>query len=265
MKQEMTRYSAGSALLLMAIFVTGCASSLYGWQVRTNSTPVADSFNPTLLEQQSIALYGAVTLPALRGDEVALSHYLAEIIHKVMPKWKVVVPQELTERINKEGLAGDYTRMRTDYEISNILDGGTLRKISTAIGARYVFLPRLAAFSQTMTDRWKFPPFDLRMMQTRSSNIRISLQLWDATTGEVVWASMAETTMENEALSQDPVYLEDIARVTLGSMLADFLNGRTASKYTAVNKFLNDLVQESMPTEKSDQQGVQEPAKKTEK
>jgi SpoVK/Ycf46/Vps4 family AAA+-type ATPase len=102
------------------------------------------------------------------------------------------------------------------------------------------------------------------MSQTRSSIVRLSLQLWDAETGELVWASLAETNMANEAVSQDPVYLEDIARVTLGSMMADFVNQKTASTYTPVNKFLNDLVEEAVPHEKPEQQKITEPDKKAE-
>ena len=60
-----------------------------------------------------------------------------------------------------------------------------------------------------------------RVSQTRSSIMRLSLQLWDAESGELVWASVAETNMANEAVSQDPLYLEDIARATLGIMRSD--------------------------------------------
>ena len=81
--------------------------------------------------------------------------------------------------------------------------------------------------------------------------MRLVLQLWDAKTGELVWASAAETSMQNEAVSQDPVYLEDIVRATLGGMMADVLNRRTASKYTPVNKFLDDLIKEAMPQEQN--------------
>lgn len=257
----MTRYSAGAAVLMMAIFVTGCASSLYGWQVRTSSTTLPPSFQPAFLEQHTVALFGAITSPALRGNEVAISHGLDEILHKVSPSWKVMSPQEFSKRINRQGLAGEYTKMRSDFEVSHILDGGTLRKIASALGIRYVFQPHLAAFSQILTDRWSF--MDVRLTQTRSSIMRMSLQLWDAETGEMVWASFAETTMQNEAFSQDPVYMEDVIRAALGSLMTDFKNRKTSSSYTSVNKFLNDLVEESVPTQKSEQQGVSEPAKKT--
>jgi hypothetical protein len=94
--------------------------------------------------------------------------------------------------------------------------------------------------------------------------MRVSLELWDAETGEMVWASMAETEMQNEAVSQDPVYMEDVARATLGSIVTDFKNRRTASTYTPVNKFLNDLIEESVPIEKHEPQNITEPSKKTE-
>lgn len=263
MRQECSRSTAGVAVLLLSIFFTGCASSLYGWQVRTTSTPMPPSFQPAVFEQHSVALFGAITSPALRGNEGGLSYELERILHKVSPNWNVISPQELAKRINRQGLAGEYVKMRADYELSNIFDGRALRKIAIALGVRYVFQPHLAAFSQTMTDRAKVPGFDFRIAQTRSSNMRVSLQLWDAETGEMVWASMAETTMQNEAVSQDPVYMEDVSRATLGSIVTDFKNRKTASTYTPVNKFLNDLIEESVPSEKPEQQGVSEPAKKT--
>jgi hypothetical protein len=62
MRQECSRSTAVVALLLQSIFLTGCASSLYGWQVRTNSTPMPPSFSPASLEQYPVAMLSAVTL-----------------------------------------------------------------------------------------------------------------------------------------------------------------------------------------------------------
>jgi hypothetical protein len=188
-------------------------------------------------------------MPGLRGNEFALGHYLGYILQKTVPDWNVVTELETSSRINRKGLALDFARMRNEYDQSSIVDAGTLRKISAAIGARYVFQPRLAAFSQTMMDRWMFPALNVRLLQTRSSIMRISLQLWDAETGDLLWASVAETTMSNEAVSQDPVYFHDIAIATLGSMIVDFTDRRTASEYTPLNKFLDTLLRETKPKE----------------
>ena len=46
----------------------------------------------------------------------------------VSPNWNVISPQELAKRINRQGLAGEYAKMRADYELSNIFDGRAARK-----------------------------------------------------------------------------------------------------------------------------------------
>jgi len=251
---SMTWFSWISLASLLMI-CSGCASSIYGWQSRTNSTPLPSSFDHHVFEEQAVALFPAVTVPALRGNEVAISYYLDEILRKLAPKWRTVSPRAIVSRINQHGLVEAYTKLVQDHEQTSIFDRTLLERVGAALGARYVFQPRLAFFLQTMTDRWKIPALDIRVSQTRSSIMRLSLQLWDTKNGDLVWGSVAETNMANEAVSQDPVYLEDIARATLGSMISDLLHGKTASQYTPLNTFLNDLIQEAMPKEKSDDSG----------
>jgi hypothetical protein len=246
-----SRYLACTGGLLLLVSLTGCSSSIYGWQVRTNSTELPPSFNPTNLEQGGVVVFPAITAPGLRGNEIGLNSYLSQILRKIFPNWNVVSERDTMTRINQQGLAESYTKLRSDYDQSNILDRDVLQKLRKTVGVRYVFQPRLEAFTQTMTDRWKFPALDIRLTQTRSSIMRISLQLWDGDSGELLWGSIAETTMESEAISQDPVYLEDIARATLGSIVSDFINRKRASKYTPLNKFLDDLIKDAIPDEKT--------------
>lgn len=262
MTQEPPRSAACAGILLLVFFVTGCISSSYGWRVRTTSTPMPPSFHPANLEQQPVAVFSGLGPPAFRGSEVALAYYLDLILHKVEPTWKVISSQETATRINRQGLAAEYARMRGDYELTNILDRDSLRKIGGAVGARYVILPRLAAFEQLIQDRWTFPGVNVRVTQTRSSTMRLSLSMWDTETGELVWASMAETNMESEAVSQDPVYLEDITLATLGAMVEDFSNRRTASTYTPLNTFLKNLVRGAAQKETPTGRETHEPVKK---
>jgi hypothetical protein len=92
--------------------------------------------------------------------------------------------------------------------------------------------------------------------------MRISLQLWDAESGELVWSSVAETILASEAVSQDPVFLDDAARVTLGGLMADFLDRRTSSKYTPLNEVLNTLMETAIPAEQKDGRSGGEAKKK---
>lgn len=220
--------------------MTACSPSLYGWTVRTSSTLPSGSFHPSVLEREPVAIFEAHAPGGLRGNELGLAHYLAEILGMVSPPMKVLSPQDTASRINTRGLASEYARMRSDFEQTNILEAAALKKLGAAVEARYVFQPRLASFTQTMTERWKV--WDIRIVQTRWSILRLSLQLWDTHTGEPIWSSVAEAVVSGEVVLQDPVYLEDAAKVALGSVVADFLRGRTASTYSPLYKAVDALI-----------------------
>jgi hypothetical protein len=239
-------------LAIVLASMAGCSSSIYGWQVRTSSTAFAPSFDPGSLAKEPVAVLGAMASPGLRGNEVGFDYMLGEVLHRVAPHFHIISQQQTISQINQQGLAAEYNQMRIDAEQSHILNREPLQKIGVAIGARYVFQPRLASFTQTMYDRWTFPGFGVVVSQTRQSNLRMSVQVWDAKTGELLWASMAEGTMQSEAVAKDPVYLEDTVRVTLGSIVADFLNRKTASTYTPLNKIVDELIQIPLPEPKSD-------------
>jgi hypothetical protein len=250
MKQfQPVKASTAASVILLFMCMAGCGQSLYGWQVRTNSTPVAPSFDQTPIDQKRVAILPTLSTGLHQGTAAGMSQYLDQTLKTLTPTWKVVTEQEALTRINMQGLGMDYVRMRSDAEQGYLLIRQPLAKIGAALGVQYIFQPRLAAFTQTMTERWKFPGLDLRLVETRSSLLRISLQLWEAESGELIWSSVAETIMESEALSQDPVFLEDAARLTFGSLVSDFLNRRTASKYTPLNEVLNTLVQAAIPEE----------------
>ncbi|HET9844684.1 MAG TPA: hypothetical protein VFQ02_02985 [Nitrospira sp.] len=247
----MMRLNALFGLAFMLVGMTGCSSSIYGWQVRTSSTEFSPSFDPGSVGQEQVAVLGALTSPGLRGNEVGFDYMLGEVLHRVAARIPLVSPQQTISQINQQGLAAEYNQMRVDAEQSHILARDSLKKVGTAIGARYVFQPRLASFTQIMYDRWTFPGLGVLISQTRQSNLRMSVQLWDTKTGELLWASMAEGTMQSEALAKDPVYLEDVVRVTLGSIIGDFLNRKTASTYTPLNKIVDGLIQIPLPDTKS--------------
>lgn len=247
------RLSSGLALGLglLTLLTTGCAGSIYGWTVRTTSTPLSSSVEGARLAQGTFAVLTPLSVASLRGNEAGMGQYLGDVIKKVAPNLKVVDERQTISLINMHGLTGDYAQMRSNLEVTHILDRDILRKIGDATGAHYVFQPRLAYFTQAMTDRWTVPAINVLASQTRSGTMRLSLQIWDTTTGELLWSSTAEANLQSEAVTQDPVFIEDIARVTFGSMLADLLNRRTASNYTPLNQVLDRLIKEAVSTTKN--------------
>jgi hypothetical protein len=58
-------------LFLTLSILTGCASSIYGWQVRTASTPLPSSFEPTFFQQEPVALFPAVAVPGRGRSRLA--------------------------------------------------------------------------------------------------------------------------------------------------------------------------------------------------
>ncbi|MDH4361576.1 MAG: hypothetical protein OEW33_12690 [Nitrospirota bacterium] len=122
-----------------------------------------------------------------------------------------------------------------------------LLKLGTAIGAQFVFQSRFASFSQDFEDRWEVPGVNLRVVQTRQSTLGLSLQLWDTTSSEPMCNSVAEAHQQTEAVTQDPVFLEDAARLALGSMMADVLHRKTTAPYAALYRIIAQVMQEAVP------------------
>jgi hypothetical protein len=236
-----------AALILIVVLTAGCFSPTYGWHVRTNSSPPSQTFNRAVLTQEPVAIFGALAPPSLLGSETGLDSILAEVLKTVAPSFKVITPREADSLINRNDLANEYTRMRNEALQSHLLDRGSLRKLGTAIGTRFVFQPKLIAFLQITKDRWELPPIALKISRIRSSIMRLSLQLWDMQTGELLWTSLAEATVESEAVGQDPVYFEDTARVAMGGIIADFMNGHTASSYGPLDTIIDQLIENPQP------------------
>lgn len=238
-----------AALILIMVLTAGCSSSnpIYGWHVRTNSSPSSPTFNRAMLTQEPVAIFGALAPPRLLGSETGLETILAQVLTTVGPSFKLITQQEAAGLINRNDLANDYTRMRNEALQSHVLDRGSLKKLGTAIGTRFAFQPKLIDFMQITKDRWELPPVALKVSRIRSSYMRLSLQLWDMQTGELLWTSLAEASLESEAVGQDPVYFEDTARVTMGSIIADFMKGNTNSSYGPLDTIVDQLIQIPQP------------------
>jgi hypothetical protein len=235
------RFPPRAVLVFLILCMTGCAST-FGWVVHTTSTPFSSTSHQYDLWQEKLAVLTPLTSPGLRGNEAGLGQSLTEVIKKMAPGWDIMDDRKVVSLINGQGLAAEFIRMRSDAEQSHILDRESLQKIGQSIGVRYVFQPRLAYFTQDTESRWTVPAINLRLIQTQVSTMRLTLQLWDTTSGELLWTSAAEANMQKDTFSQTPVFLEENAKIALASMLTDLLDKKTSSKYTPVNRFIHKLM-----------------------
>jgi hypothetical protein len=58
----------------------------------------------------------------------------------------------------------------------------------------------------------------------------------------LIWASTAEGSFEDEAVTEEPVYLREAGRITWGSIISDFVHDRTTSRYSPANNLLDSLI-----------------------
>lgn len=179
----------------------------------------APSFDPSLLRREPAAILSAVVGFGLEGYSQQVSRSLSLALSQNEVPLQVIPAYEALSRINRAGLAKEYTDMVAAYVQSGILDHAYLQRVGQAVGASYAFQPSMASFDQSMAGRFSF--FGLRVFQTRISMLRLSLQLWDTRTGSIVWEASGEATLANEDVREFRIPFEDIARRLWDRILRD--------------------------------------------
>lgn len=198
------------ALLALVTLAVACVGPLRQWGEEVSLVSVSPTFDPQTLTGARVVVLNGVVGFGLEGYAVHVSRSLSQVLEESDLGLNVAPAQRAISDINQHGLTSLYAKMLGDYLHSGILDRETLERIGQAVGARYVALPTMAAFSQTTSSRLSF--FGLRIFQTRISLLRLSLQLWDARSGEIVWEASGEGTLANEDIREFRIPFEDIAQ-----------------------------------------------------
>ena len=208
-------------VLLLAGFLlsAGCIGPLQQWGEETTFHPKATSFDPATLKHEQVAVLNAVVGFGLEGFAHQVSRSLSSALDQRPTLITALPVHEALNRINRGELGEEYAAMVADYVRTGILNRAGLQKIGQAIHTNYVFQPSLASFNQSMSGRFSF--FGLRVLQTRVTMLRMSLQLWDTRTGEIVWESSGEATLAGEDVREFRIPFDEIARRLWTHMLDD--------------------------------------------
>lgn len=206
----------------LLLLLTACAGPLKQWGEETSFIAKAPSFDPSVLERERVAVLNAVVGFGLEGYTHLVSRSLHEALARSHPPIKAISAHETLSRLNRQDLATPYAEMVSEYVRNGILKRAVLERIGRALEVGYVFQPSMAAFSQSTSGRLSV--LGLRLFQTRISTCRLSIQIWDTRSGEIVWESYAEGTLAHEDVREFRIPFEEIAGRLWQRMLQDLVN-----------------------------------------
>lgn len=209
MTRHTTRYNLHAAFLyscmaLLTISATGCVAP----QVYSSSQHQSISLKPGDLEAHGIAFITPSTITGLEEDRQALALTFSDVLKRLRPAIHSVTLSETLGQLNSKGLTDEYKAMFEDYRDTGIFQARTLRKISEAVGVRYLGQLKLAGFSQGTQGR--FGILGLRVLETKSAKIRLFLQIWDSNDGTIAWEGVHELNYANDTGAESTISFKTV-------------------------------------------------------
>lgn len=210
---EMTTIRVRAAFAAQLLFIAplalmaGCATQMSPQTSR--SVEISRLTLPNqALEAGGLAFLTPSTVTGQEEDKQALALSFYKVLARERPSLKpVALPVALTA-INRAGLAADFGRMIEDYRITGLLDRAIVSKVGAATGARYLAQLKLAGFRQESKNRWGALGF--RIFDTKTSSVRLFLQIWDSSDGAIVWEGAVELTAAYDSVSEETVTFDSV-------------------------------------------------------
>jgi hypothetical protein len=188
-------------------------------QINENLVHTAIDLPAGALEQYGVGFLTPSASTMREADKQALALAFAEVLKRDRPEIRVVPMPALLSAINAADLDQPYRRMYRDYLQTGILDGSVLARVGDVGGVRYLIQLNLANFEQVGRGRFSF--LGLRLLETKVANLRVFLQIWDSTTGQVVWEGGGELNYTFETVVERPVYFLQVAQEAAERLFAD--------------------------------------------
>lgn len=189
-----------------------------GPQIHSSTQVAAIRLESRDLMGARMALVTPSTIIGQEEDKQALALVFMDVLRQKRPDLRGVSLPETLGAINRAGLTADYKRMFEDYRFTGILERGMLQKIAQATDARYVAQLKLAGFHQGAKERWGFLGF--RIMETKSTAIRLFLQIWDSRDGTLAWEGSQELTVAHESTAEDIVTFRNVVEEAARQLVA---------------------------------------------
>ncbi len=201
--------------LLVVVVLSGCAATN---QVHATTQTLAINLEPHILKTAGIAFITPSSATGQEEDKQALALSFTEALKLARPHLRIVPLPETLGAINRAGLSSEYRQMFEDYRLTGIFSRDTLKKVSHLTGARYLAQLKLGGFRQEAKNRWG--PFGIRMLETKTTSLRLYLQIWDGESGSVAWEGAQELTSSHESLKEDAISFKTAVEQSAVELLA---------------------------------------------
>jgi hypothetical protein len=175
------------------------------------------------LEKHGLAFVTPATVTGQEEDKQTLALGFSEVVIRKMPRVRCVTLPETLGAVNRSGLTDEYKHMYQNYSKTGIFAREALRKVGEVAGARYVIQLNLADFGRRTDKRWGFA--GIRVLGTKTTHIRLFVQIWDSQEGNIVWEGAHELSYAYDTVKEKPVTFQAVVEEA-ASNLIDRLPGQ---------------------------------------
>jgi hypothetical protein len=204
-----------AAVLGFGLVLTGCSTTK---QLHTTTQTLSISLEPQVLHTSGIAFITPSSVTGQEEDKQALALAFTEALKKARPELRVVPLPATLSAINRANLSGEYRQMFEDYRLTGIFSRDTLLKVSQVTGVRYLAQLKLGGFRQESKNRWG--TLGIRMLETKTTSLRLYLQIWDGENGSVAWEGAQELSSSHETLQEDAISFKTAVEQSAAELLA---------------------------------------------
>jgi hypothetical protein len=188
-----------TVFVISSVNLSGCSST----QIHSVDKVQNISLSNEELRSNSIAFLTPSTNTGAEEDKQALALVFYDALHDNRPNQVIQSLPQALSAINSAGFTGSYQRMFQNYRETGIFEQNLLSQLSKITGSRYIAQLKLESFSQESKDRLGI--LGLRVMETKSANVRVFLQIWDAQKGAIAWEGTEEINVSRESFSENTI------------------------------------------------------------
>ena len=204
-----------TALLGVGLILSGCSTTR---QVHSTTQTLSIGLEPQVLHAYGIAFITPSSATGQEEDKQALALAFTEALKKARPTLRVVPLPATLSAINRANLAGEYRQMFEDSRLTGIFSRDTLLKVSRVTGVRYLAQLKLGGFRQESKNRWG--TLGIRMLETKTTSLRLYLQIWDGEDGSVAWEGAQELSSSHETLKENAISFKTAVEQSAAELLA---------------------------------------------